>query len=130
MYSEMNKGKGKVVPVLLTEHHAMKTWLDDRGFEPRQGLGIFLFTNMYRLALGPTQLPIQWEPGALSLGLKRPGCEADHTPSSSTEVECLKLYLHSSIRLHGVVLSLKITGTTLPLPYHLHLAPRLITRNL
>jgi len=31
--------------------------------------------------------PIQWAPGALSLGLKRPGCEADHSPPSSAEVE-------------------------------------------
>jgi hypothetical protein len=31
-------------------------------------------------ALGPTQPPIQWVPGALSLGVKRPGREADHSP--------------------------------------------------
>jgi hypothetical protein len=31
-----------------------------------------------RLAVGPTQPPIQWIPGALSLGVKRPGREADH----------------------------------------------------
>jgi hypothetical protein len=29
--------------------------LDDRGFESRQGLGIFLFTTVSRPALGPTQ---------------------------------------------------------------------------
>jgi hypothetical protein len=28
----------------------------------------------------------QWVPGALSLGVKRPGREADHSPPSSTEV--------------------------------------------
>jgi hypothetical protein len=33
--------------------------LDDRGFEPRRGLGIFLFTTESRLALWPTQLLIQ-----------------------------------------------------------------------
>jgi hypothetical protein len=47
--------------------------LDDRGFESREGLGIFLFTTASRLALGTTQPPIQWVPGALSLGVKRPG---------------------------------------------------------
>jgi hypothetical protein len=61
--------------------------LDDRGFEFRQGLGIFLFTTASRMALGPTQPPIQWVPGALSLEVKRPGREADHSPPSSTEVK-------------------------------------------
>jgi len=33
---------------------------------------------------------------ALSLGVKRPGREADHSPPSSAEVkECVELYLHS-----------------------------------
>jgi hypothetical protein len=55
--------------------------------------------------LGPNQPPIQWVPGALSLEVKRPGREADHSPPSSAEVkECVDLYLHSPIRLHGVVL--------------------------
>jgi hypothetical protein len=30
---------------------------------------------------------IQWVPGALSLGVKRPGREADHSPPSSAEVK-------------------------------------------
>jgi hypothetical protein len=46
--------------------------------------------------LGSTQPPIQWVPGAFSLGVKRPGCEDDHSPPSSAEVkECVELYLHS-----------------------------------
>jgi hypothetical protein len=45
-------------------------------------------------------------PGALSLGVKRSGREADHSPLSSTDVkECVELYPHSLIRLNGVVLS-------------------------
>jgi hypothetical protein len=40
-----------------------------------------------KTALGPTQPPIQWVPGALSLGVKRPGREADHSPPSSAEVK-------------------------------------------
>jgi hypothetical protein len=51
------------------------------------GLGILLFDIVSRQALGPTQPPIQWIPGALSLGLKRRGCEADHSHPSSAEVE-------------------------------------------
>jgi hypothetical protein len=42
-------------------------------FDSRRGLGIFLFTTASRPALGPTQPPIQWVPGALSLGVKRSG---------------------------------------------------------
>jgi hypothetical protein len=57
--------------------------------------GIFLFTSSSRTALGPTQPPIQCVPGALSLGVKRPGREADHSPPCSAEVkEWVELYLH------------------------------------
>jgi hypothetical protein len=41
---------------------------------------------MSRLALGPTQPPIQWVQRAISPGLKRLVCEADHSPPSSAEV--------------------------------------------
>jgi hypothetical protein len=61
--------------------------LDDRGLESRQGLEIFLFTTLSRPVLGPTQPPIQWIPGALSLGVKRERREADHSPPSSSEVK-------------------------------------------
>jgi hypothetical protein len=73
----------------------------------RQGLGIFL-TTVSRTALGPTQPPNQWVPGTLSLGIKRPGHEAGHSPPPSVDVkECVELYFHSPIHLHGVVISLK-----------------------
>jgi hypothetical protein len=57
------------------------------GFDFRRGLGIFLFITASRTALGPTQSPIQWVPGALSLQVKRPGYEADHSPPASAEVK-------------------------------------------
>jgi len=50
-------------------------------------LGIFLLTTASRTALGPTQHPIQWEPEALSLEVKRPGREADSSPPTSAEVK-------------------------------------------
>jgi hypothetical protein len=65
--------------------------------ECRQGPRIFLFTTASRRALGPTQLPIQWVPGALSLVVKLPGSEADlSSPSSAEFKKCVELYLHSS----------------------------------
>jgi hypothetical protein len=79
---------------------------DDRRFESRHGLEIFLFTTASRPAFGLTQPPMQWVRGVLSLGVTRSGREADHTPPSSAEVkECVELYLQSPIRLHNVVLS-------------------------
>jgi hypothetical protein len=59
-------------------------------------ISIFIFTTAFRTALGPTQPPIQWVPDALSVGLKRPGREADHSPPSTAEVkEWVELYLQS-----------------------------------
>jgi len=51
------------------------------------GLGIFLFTTASRIALGLTQPPIQWVPGASSLGVKCTGHEADHLPLSSAKIK-------------------------------------------
>jgi hypothetical protein len=49
-----------------------------------------------RTALGPTQPPIQWVQGPLSLGVKQPGREADHSPPSSTEVKNAWSYTSTS----------------------------------
>jgi hypothetical protein len=70
--------------------------LDDGEFDSRRRLRIFLFTTSSRPALGPTQPPIQWVPGTLSLGVKWPGFEADHSPPSSAEIKNgSEIYLHS-----------------------------------
>jgi hypothetical protein len=45
----------------------------------------FLFSINSRPALKPTQPLIQWVPGLLFPGIKRPKREADHIPSSSAE---------------------------------------------
>jgi hypothetical protein len=47
----------------------------------------FQFFMSSRPALGRTQPPIQWVPGALSLGAKWQGREADHSPPTSAEVK-------------------------------------------
>jgi hypothetical protein len=61
--------------------------LDDTVFASRRGMGIFLFTMTYRPVLELTHPPIHWVPGALSLCVKRPWREADHSPPSSAEVK-------------------------------------------
>jgi hypothetical protein len=75
------------------------------GFDCRRGLGIFLFTTASRTVQGPTQPPIQWVPRELSLGVKRPGREDDHSPPSSAEVKEWSYTSTPPIRLHGVVLT-------------------------
>jgi hypothetical protein len=71
---------------LAGKKHVLGYGLDERVFESRQGLGIFLFTTVPRPTMGPTQPPIQWVAGALSLGVKRPVREADKSPPSSAAV--------------------------------------------
>jgi len=68
---------------------ALDYGLDDRGSTVhfRRGLRIVLFTTASRMILGPTKPPIQWVPGALSQGVKRPKREANHSPISRAEVK-------------------------------------------
>jgi hypothetical protein len=63
--------------------------LDGRMMEVRfsTALGNFLFDTVSTAVLGPTQLPIHWVLKALSLGVKKPGRDADHSPPSSAEVK-------------------------------------------
>jgi hypothetical protein len=42
----------------------------------QQGQVIFLFSETFGVALGPTQFSVQWELGALLLEEKQPGHEA------------------------------------------------------
>jgi hypothetical protein len=58
------------------------------GFKSRQDTeGIFLFATESRPVLRPNRSPSQWVPGSLTPGIKRPGSEADHSPTSSAEVK-------------------------------------------
>jgi hypothetical protein len=49
------------------------------GSSPDRGWEFFFFTAASTPAPGPTQPPTYWVPGALSLGVKQPECEADHS---------------------------------------------------
>jgi hypothetical protein len=62
--------------------------LDDRGYRVRfpAGAGNFFITAS-RPVLGSTHPPIQLVPGALSVGVKRPGREAEHSHPFSVEVK-------------------------------------------
>jgi hypothetical protein len=64
-------------------------WLGDRRVRVRVSVGsrIFSSSTSSRPALGPAQLALQWVPGALSLGIKRPVREADHSSPTSAEVK-------------------------------------------
>jgi hypothetical protein len=53
-----------------------------------------------------TQPPIQWVLGALSLGVKQNGCEADNSPPTSAKVKKAWVYTFiPPIRLNGVVVN-------------------------
>jgi hypothetical protein len=56
-------------------------------------------TLVFDPALGPTQPPIHWAPGALFLGVKRPGREVDHSPPCSAEVKNAWSYTFTPIHL-------------------------------
>jgi hypothetical protein len=68
---------------------------------------LFLHATTSRPALGLNQPPFQWVPVALSLGVKRQGREADHSPPFSAEVKNEWRYTSTPLYqcLHGVVLS-------------------------
>jgi hypothetical protein len=70
------------------------------------GYGLDDWGSRVPFPAGATQPPIQFVPGSLSLGLKRPGREADHfhlVPRSKNEWSYTST---SPIRLRGVVISL------------------------
>jgi hypothetical protein len=56
------------------------------GISSPGGVKNFRFSISSRPALGPTQLPIQWVPGARTPEVKRQGRVADNFPPSGAEV--------------------------------------------
>jgi hypothetical protein len=78
---------------------ASSLWAEQQGFDSWQGQKIFLFFVASGLALGPTQSPIQWVPGALSLGVKQLGMKLTTRPHLVPRLRMVELYLHSLMRL-------------------------------
>jgi hypothetical protein len=71
--------------------------LDDGGSRVRfpAGAGKFSLHHRVQKALGPTQPPIQWVSGALSLEVKWSEREAYHSHPSIVEIkECVERYFH------------------------------------
>jgi hypothetical protein len=88
--------------------------LDGRGTEVRFTAEARYFYLLYSVQPGSTVplSPVKLVPESLS-----PWGKADHSLSSSAEEECLELYHHSPIHLHGVVLN-RAQGKVFPfLPY-------------
>jgi hypothetical protein len=79
---------------------ALDYGLDDRGSRVRFPAGAGNFSLHHRVQNGSGAHPASYPMGtrgSLSLGVKRPGREADHSSPSSAEVkEWVELYLHSS----------------------------------
>jgi hypothetical protein len=68
--------------------------LDSQGVGVRFWVGARLLplSKSSRLVLWPIQPPIQWLLGALSMGVKQPGREADHPPPTCAEVRNTWIY--------------------------------------
>jgi hypothetical protein len=65
----------------------------------------FKFTISSTHSLGPTQPPVWWLSGTLSLGLKGPEFEADHQPPTTAEVKTTSIYRCTApIRINGLAI--------------------------
>jgi hypothetical protein len=60
---------------------------EEQWFNSKQGQEIFLFSTEPTLLQEPNQPHIQQAQGGISLGVKQPGCEANHSPTSSEKVK-------------------------------------------
>jgi hypothetical protein len=56
-------------------------------------------TELWAELIKPTQPPIQWVPGVLSLGVKRSAREADHSPPSCAEVKNASSWSGSQLKI-------------------------------
>jgi hypothetical protein len=65
-----------------------RRWLIEKpGFDSQGRQKIIQYSKASKPLFGPTQIPVQWVLGALSLRVKWMEHEADHSPSSSVEIK-------------------------------------------
>jgi hypothetical protein len=106
----------RCVGALIAQSVALGYGLDHRSSRVRfpAGAGNFSLHHRVQNGSGAQSASCPMDTRALSLGVKRSGHEADHSPPSSVEVkECVELYLHSPIRLNGVALIKKFGSVRL-----------------
>jgi hypothetical protein len=77
----------------------------------------FFLTPASRPVLGPIQLPIEWVPEAVSLGVKLSGREADHSPPSTAEVKNAWSYTSTPQYAFMAWCSVKAQGQLYLLPF-------------
>jgi hypothetical protein len=75
------------VSATQVSHYSNKLQTGWPGLNSWKGQEIFLYSLASRLALGPTQPPIQWVFRTLSPGVRRPEGEDDHSSSLSAQVK-------------------------------------------
>ena len=71
----------------------------ESGFDFQQDTAIILFFAVSRLILGPTQPPIQWVAGTVSLWIKQPLCEGIKQPMCEVKDNHLVLFVNIVINL-------------------------------
>jgi hypothetical protein len=77
----------------LRSRYSDKLWAGwPRGRSSNPGRINNIFFTSSRVALESTQPHIQWVPWTLSTGVKRPGCESDHSPPASAEIKKMGIY--------------------------------------
>jgi hypothetical protein len=80
-------GQYRGAEIAKTVQRMATAWMTEGSSSSPGRITNFLLSKSFRPALGPTQPPIQSVRGASSLGIKRPGREADHSPTAITEVK-------------------------------------------
>jgi hypothetical protein len=85
-----------------------RQWTGWPGFNSWKGEWWELFFHYHiQTSTGPNQFSVQWVPESLTLGVKRPGLEANHSPPSGAEVKnaCNHTSTSPICMSYGVVLN-------------------------
>jgi hypothetical protein len=96
LFNEQNLILTEIMNMLMM-YLALGYGLDDQGFRVRFPAGAGNFSLHHRVQNGSGAHPASYPMGTRGSfpGVKRPVCEADHSPPSSAEVkEWVELYLH------------------------------------